>query len=223
MELLCSEQEVFLNSVKLKTVKGVLNWCHVYKNRIMHRVCKIITIFCWKYSVGLIEDLGHWALKLGSFADVKLLLNQTGLSLYFILKSCVILLNRNTMRNGLKKSRVRNFDGTTLSGWRWWRVGRWMTASSICMGTIVLSPTSTKGTFWKDLTSTTTQVRQHVLVFSTGIAAPFVSVTIACQQHWWILARDVFALVRMLMKDWALYIHEFTKCDRSLEMWIDLP
>lgn len=35
---------------------------------------------------------------------------------------------------------------------------------------IVLSLTSMKGIFWKDLTSTTMQVRLHILVFRTGIA-----------------------------------------------------
>lgn len=67
--------------------------------------------------------------------------------------------NRSMMRNGLRRSRLRSFDGTTHSGWKWWRVGRWMRMSSICMGMTVLSRISMRGTFWNGLIFTTMQVR----------------------------------------------------------------
>lgn len=64
------------------------------------------------------------------------------------------------MKNGLRKFRVKSFAGTTLSGWRWQRVVRWMRASSTCTATTESSHTSMKETFSKDPTFSTTRVRR---------------------------------------------------------------
>lgn len=85
-------------------------------------------------------------------------------------------LSRSTTTSGERRSRTRSSAGTTASGWRWWRTGRWMKQESpSCSGRTASHSSGTERS-WRDPTSSTRQVR--------GDSGPDVQRECECECVW---------------------------------------